>query len=255
MEFTERFGLTWGMGANVMKKLLPEGKASSWGMLDQNINHFCKQFYESWQEHQDKIDFFDNARFILKTLPMRQDYKLPENKQEYPTPEEAAANFATCSLCWRSVYRRPLEKKTPLCHLHDMPSNLPEYRKRTRMKKQAESIRLSLLKSLPPLTLVKEQGAELNDYLQSLCLNLSGPLLNLAKYLHSLSMPLSSGQDILRASEHPIYFNRISPLEVQAWEYHFEDNGKHFKLNYIKLLTAEAWLRVGAERKHGGKRR
>ena len=225
-------------------------------MLDRNMNHFCKQFYENWQEHQDKIEFFDKVRNALEALPMRQDYKLPEKRAEYPTSEEAAAHFATCSLCWHSVYRRPLEKKTPLCHLHDMPSNLPEYRKRARIKKQTEVIRLSLLKSLPPLALVKQvQGAELNAYLLSLCLNPSGSLAYLAKYLHSLSMPLSSGKEILQALEHPIYFKRISSLEAAAWEYHFEDKGKHFKLNYIKILTAEAWLKAETEHTHGGKRR
>lgn len=238
-EFIRLYGEKWGKRAEILQCLMPRGKATTWSGLDRNINHFCKQFYKEWQEHENKVAFLDEARFALAALPMKQDYKLDESKPQYSKPEYIAQFFETCSLCWRSVLKRPLEKKTPLCHLHDLPSAHPEYRKRARTKKQMEALRLHLLKSLPPLIhLKKELGTELNDYTKTLCLNREGPLKHLTSYLYSLNMPLNSGQDILQALEYPIYQKQLSKPILQAWTLHLEDRGKHFKLNYIKLLTA-----------------
>lgn len=255
-EFIKLFGEEWGTVAEVVKQLLPRGKACSWGMLDRHINLFCKQFYENWETEQDKVAFFDEARFALESLPMKQDYKLPSEKEEYSSIQSATEHFTTCYLCWRSVLRKPLEKKTPLCHLHDIPSTSPEYRRRMRMKKRAEALKLALLKSLPALPLVKQsEGAELHEYVKSLCLNESSPLAHLVHYLRSLNMPLYTGEEILRALEYPIYYDNLSPFIGEVWDYHLQDLGKHFKLNYIKLLAAEAWLRAESSCKHGGKRR
>ena len=255
-EFVGLFGENWGVESEIAKKLLPRGKASTWSALDRNINRFCKQFYENYTEDQDKIDFLDTVRFMLAELPMRRDYKPNEDKEQNSSPQFVAQFFTTCSLCWRSVLRKPLEKKTPLCHIHDLPSQSPAYRKRVRTKPRVEAIRLELIKSLPPLFhLKKEMGEELNAYVQSLCLNQAGSLPQLAKYLHSLDMPLTDGKDIVRALEHPIYLQKVSQIVRQAWEYYLDDRGEHFRLNYIKILTAEAWLRAEKERRHGGKRR
>ena len=46
----------------------------------------------------------------------------------------------------------------------------------------------------------------------------------------------------------------ISDDEKKAWEFRFGDLGAYFELNYEQILQAEAWLRVEATYKHGGKR-
>ncbi|MDL2268600.1 hypothetical protein LJC71_11500 [Desulfosarcina sp. OttesenSCG-928-A07] len=259
LEFVCRFGENWGIVSDLATHLLPKGRANSWAMLDRNINLFCKRFYGTWEQDEDKISFWDEVRFVLQTLPMKRDYKIDSEKQEekykLPNPESAAKYFVPCSLCWRSVYRLPLEKYTPLCHLHDIPSTFPEYRKRKRLKKHVEILKLKLIKSLPPLTDVKRKlGTEPSDYVKSLCLN-SEYLPHLAKYLCSLSLPLNSNKEILEALEHPIYLNKIGAFKAQAWKYYLDDKAKHFLENYLKILAAEAWLRAEAEHKHGGKRR
>ncbi|GHV52293.1 hypothetical protein FACS1894206_00800 [Deltaproteobacteria bacterium] len=77
----------------------------------------------------------------------------------------------------------------------------------------------------------------------------------LVEYLKSLKILLVTGKDILIALEQPVYIHTLSPLMVEAWEFHFEDKGSHFELNYLKLLWCEAWLRVEAGYMHGRKRR
>ena len=185
-EFTDSFGEEWGTKEEIVGKLVPKGKAPSWTMLDRNMNVFCRQFYETREENEDKINFFDRIRFQLYELPMKLNYKTKEIEEISLTPEKFAENFTTCSLCWRSVLQKPRERKTALCHLHDIPSSYPEYRRRSRMKKQVEDIRLKLLKSLPALTKLKlEDGINLDEYVKSLCLSEQSPLTQLAKYLQS----------------------------------------------------------------------
>jgi hypothetical protein len=254
-EFVKLFGEKWGNVAEVGKKLLPTGKADTWGNLDRNITVFCKQFYLTFEEDNEKIKFFDNVRFMLEALPQRQDYKLLEEKKEYKSKKDIAEHFVLCSLCWRSVKRKPLEKKTPLCHIHDIQSTSSEYRKRMRMKKQVEAVYMGLFKSLPPLGVVRNDlNLNENEYLQGMCLNEASPLPHLVQYLRSQNLPLGSGVEILQALEHPIYWTKMSPLEIEAWNFYFNDRGTHFKLNYIKILLAEAWLSVEENYKHGGKR-
>ena len=259
-EFEKRFGTATITSTDLTKTLLPQGKANTWYMLDRNINLFCKQFYDTWDEDQDKVAFFDEIRFLIDSLPKKQDYKLPESRGEYPSPQEAASHFVTCSLCWRVVTRRPLEKKTPLCHVHDMESTSSEYRRRARMKGQVELIRMSLLKSLPVLTVLKfEKGIDIDSYVMGLCVNEDSPLSCLVEYLSSLAVSegvsLGSAREILEALEAPIYTKKLTPLFVDAFDFYLMDRSKHFRLNYIKLLTAEAWLEVDSKRKHGGWRR
>jgi hypothetical protein len=258
--FVTRFGEHWGTKEDILKHLLPKGRANTWANLDKHINIFCKQFYPNHEEHTEKIKFLDEARFIIQNLPQKQDYKPTENKQDYKTPQETAHHFVTCSLCWRAVLRQPLEKKTPLCHIHDLPSTNPTYRRRTRIKGQVELRKLQLLKSLPGLMgLRHDNKTDLDRYVQELCLNPACPLPYLTSYLHSLkqpplNLPLQTGKDVLQALEHPIY-PKLPPHIQEAWNYYLDDRGKHFHLNYIKILTAEAWLEIDAKHQHGGKRR
>jgi len=155
-EFVKRFGETWGSASEVAKALLPAGRASTYDELHRNINMFCKQFYPTWQTDTDKVAFFDNMRFILDSLPMRMDYKPSEKKAIYNTPKEIAEHFAMCHLCWRSVVRKPFEKKTPLCHNHDFQSTSSEYRKLVRMKKQVEKTKSDLKDSLQTLGFIRK---------------------------------------------------------------------------------------------------
>lgn len=263
--FTARFGKQWGTREDILLSLLPGGRANTWGDLDKRITIFAKKFYERDkgrnEEHSEQIVFLDKIRFTLQGLPQRQDYSLPEGKEDYPTPLEAAYHFVTCALCWRTVARQPLEKKTPLCHVHDLPSSSPAYRRRARMKPQVDVIRLRLVKALPTLwELRRDKNVNLQSYLQGLCLGLDSPLPHLVQYLRSLgrpplALPLRTGRDILNALEYPVYLHKL-PLRVrEAWDCFLDDRSQHFKLNYIQILTAEAWLQADVERQHGGKRR
>lgn len=253
------FGERWGAQGDILKSLLPKGRAGTWGELDRQLTHFCKQFYH--EQDEEKVKLLDDVRFVIENLPQRQDYKPVEGKEEYPTPQEAAYHFVLCSLCWRSVARRPLEKKHPLCHIHDLPSTNSEHRRRARMKVQVEERRFQLVKALPSLwTLRREHKADLNEYLQRLCLNPDSPLPYLVRYLQSLSsppldLPLQTAKDIVEALEYPIYIHRLPPHVQEAWDCYLNDRSQHFKLHYVKVLTAEAWLEVDAKRQHGGKRR
>jgi hypothetical protein len=289
--FVACFGERWGARGEILKLLLPRGRANTWSDLDRHINSFCKQFYlsnkQNVQEQNSKaIQFLDNVRFVIESLPQRHDYKPDNGKEEYRTPQEAGYHFVMCSLCWRAVARRPLEKKTPLCHLHDLPSTNAEYRRRARMKLQVELTRFRLVKALPTLWELRQErkpeqeykadlnnniqynilapqeqpNTDLNTYLLNLCLNPDGPLPHLARYLHSLSssplnFPLQTPKDILQALEYPVYLHKLPSHIQEAWNCYLNDRSKHFRLNYVKILTAEAWLQENTKRKHGGKRR
>jgi hypothetical protein len=254
--FVACFGEHWGTKEDVLKCLLPKGRASTWGDLDRHINSFCKQFYKH-EQNAEVIRFLDNVRFVIQDLPQRQDYKLPESKEEYNSPQETAYHFVMCSLCWRAVPRRPLEKKTPLCHLHDLPSTNRDYRRRARMKAQVEQTKLQLVKALPGLMgLRHDDKVNLDKYVQDLCHTLP----YLARYLQSLTLlphnlPLQTSRNVLQALEHPVYLHKLPSHLKEAWDCYLDDRSQHFRLNYVKLLTAEAWLKTDANHQHGGKRR
>ena len=40
-----------------------------------------------------------------------------------------------------------------------------------------------------------------------------------------------------------------------AWQFHFDDLGAYFELNYGRLILAEAWLQAEADYQYGGARR
>lgn len=165
-EFISRFGETSGSVEEVTKRLLPAGRATRWEDLDLNINLFCTQYYAEWelvaqfpdgteqvlgksQRYGDEeVEFFARVRFVLYSLPRQKDYKLPEHKAEYTIPSDIARNFVPCFLCWRSVARKPREKKTPLCHSHDFSSTHPEYRRRMRLRKRMLEIQRELKKTV-----------------------------------------------------------------------------------------------------------
>lgn len=272
-EFVKRFGEKNGTAQEIAKQLLPAGRATTWGDLHGRISLFCKRFYARWEvvaqigdgeervlgevsrNDDEMVEFFDRVRFVLYSLPMRKDYKLSERKAEYRTPSEISRNFAQCYLCWRSVVRKPSEKKKPLCHTHDLPSVHSTYRSRKRLRVRMKEIKDQLRKTVPTPAWVKENTKiHPRDFFASMCISPNGYFPLLVQYLASLGMPLDSLENIMRALEHPVYLDRLPDLMKEAWQFHFDDLGAYFELNYDRLLSAEAWLQAEAEYKHGGKR-
>ncbi len=273
-EFVQRLGEKDGTAEDVTKKLLPTGRAATWEDLDRNITLFCKRFHATWEvvaknvdgteqvlgevsrNDDAQVEFFDRVRYVLYSLPRQKDYKLPEHKAEYTRPSDIAHNFVPCFLCWRSVARKPRERKTPLCHLHnDLQSTQPEYRRRKRLRTRMLEIYGELQRGVVTPAWVK-QNTKIHprDFFASMCISPNGLFPYLVQYLASLGMPLEYPEDIMRALEHPVYFDELSDLMKEAWKFHFEDLGAYFELNYRRLLRAEAWLQAEAEYKHGGKR-
>lgn len=270
-EFVRRFGEQDGTVADVAKKLLPSARATTWEDLDRNITLFCKRFYAVWdvlatgedgteqrvgeirRNDDAQVEFFDRVRYVLYSLPRQKDYKLPEQKAGYTTPSDIARNFVPCFLCWRSVARKPREKKTPLCHSHDLPSTHPEYRRRKRLRERMLEIQRELKRTVKTPAWVK-QNTKIHprDFFASMCISPNGYFPHLVQYLASLGLPLNQLEDIMQALEHPVYFDKLSDLMKDAWQFHFDDLGAYFELNYNRLIRAEAWLQAEAEYKHGG---
>lgn len=272
-EFVKRFGEDDGTAEDVAKKLLSAGRATTWENLDRNITLFCKRFYGTWdvfatgedgteqrigeitRNDDAQVEFFDRVRYVLYSLPRQRDYKLPEQKAEYTRPSDITRNFVPCYLCWRSVARKPREKKTPLCHSHDLPSTHQEYRRRKRLRRRMLKIQRELKRTVKTPAWVK-QNTKIHprDFFASMCISPNGYFPHLVQYLKSLDMPLNQLEDIMRALEHPVYFDKLSDLMKEAWGFHFDDLGAYFELNYNRLIRAEAWLQAEAEYQHGGRR-
>jgi len=270
--FVERFKEMFGTVKDVRKELLPENQAIEWGTLDRNICLFCKQFNPNSElvanhpdgtenasdiklRHGDEaIKFFDRVRSVLHSLPRRLDYELPEHEAEYSTPEYIAGKFTLCSHCWRYVATKPAQKKTPLCHIHDIPSTHPEYRRRERLQTRMLEIKKELREIVSDFARENIKRIHLRYFLASMCISPDGFFPYIVHHLSSLMMPLNTPDNLVRALDHPIYFNKLSDKMKKAWEFHFEDYGVCFELNYDRLLRAEAWLQAEAENKHGGKR-
>ena len=100
----------------------------------------------------------------------------------------------------------------------------------------------------------REFGYHPAGYVWALCVDANSPLRYLVDYLKSLEMPLDSVENLMRALEHPVYFDKLDEPLKQAWEFYFEDLGAYLERHFKRVLLAEAWLRADAEHKHGGKR-
>jgi hypothetical protein len=272
-EFVKRFDEKDGTAQEIAKKLLPAGKATTWGNLHGNIALFCKRFHTQWdvvvqiddgeeqvlgkvgRNDEERLEFFNRVRDVLYSLPMRKDYKLSERKAEYRTAPDISRNFAQCYLCWRSVARKPSEKKKPLCHTHDLPSVHGTYRSRKRLRARMKEIKDQLRKVVPTSAWVKENTKiHPRNFFASMCISPNGYFPYLVQYLASLGLPLDSLENIMRALEHPVYLDSLPDLMKEAWQVHYDDLGAYFELNYNMLLSAEAWLQAESEYQHGGKR-
>ena len=272
-EFERRFEGKGRTGQDIIRALAPRGRAVSWLMLDINICNLCQGFSQmadmlekqrkflgkGWKDMPEvqhrQIDFFDKVRVILRSLPRKKDYKLPEELRDYPTANDKARGFETCFLCWRSVPRTRQEKKTPLCYVHDMMSTSNEYRRRKRMRNQMLEILAILESTVPTPADVLEQGKfHPRDFYLGELRVVNGYFPALTKYLHEVNPSINSLEDMMRALEHPIPLKKLVDAEKAAWEFHFEDLGAYFEMNYERILLAEAWLRAENAYKHGGKR-
>lgn len=272
-EFERRFEGKGRSAKDIVRALAPRGKAVSWAMLDRNITDLCQGFSqmadmlerqrkflgEGWEDMPEiqhrQIAFFDKVRLIIQSLPKRKDYKLPEEVADYSTTSDKARGFDTCFLCWRSVPRTRQEKKTPLCYVHDMMSTSKEYRRRKNMRKRMLEIYAELENTIPsPADVREENKLHPRDFYLRQIRRLDGYFPALAEYLYVLNPYVRSEDDLIRALEQPIPFDKLTDMEKSAWEFHFGDFGAYFELNYERMLLAEAWLRAEAEYKHGGKR-
>jgi hypothetical protein len=83
--FVVRFGEHWGTQGEILRGLLPRGRACTWGELDKQINVFCKRFYLKHEEHAEVIQFLDEVRFVIQDLPQRQEYQPSADKADYPS--------------------------------------------------------------------------------------------------------------------------------------------------------------------------
>lgn len=142
-EFVARFGTISGTVDLLTKLLSTPGRAGTWAELEGRILAICKNNKDIWEiTHQDenRLDldeelFFYRVIDVIDALPKRLDYKTPEKKAGCDDPKEIAEGFVTCDLCWRSVPKLAHTKKIHLCHLHDIPSSSPEYRRRKYLQK------------------------------------------------------------------------------------------------------------------------
>lgn len=272
-EFERRFEGKGRTAQDIIRQLAPRGKAVSWLTLDKNITDMCQGFSqmadmlerqrkflgEGWEDMPEvqhrQIDFFDKVRLIIQSLPKRKDYKLPEESTDYSTTNDKARGFETCFLCWRSVPRTKQEKKTPLCYVHDLMSTSKEYRRRKNMRKRMLEIFVELQDTIPtPADVRRDDKLHPRDFYLGQIRRLNGYFPALAEYLYELNPRVQSQDDLIRALEHPITFDKLTDAERAAWEFHFGDFGAYFELNYERMLLAEAWLRAEAEYRHGGKR-
>ena len=272
-EFERRFDGKGRTAQDIIRQLAPRGKAVSWLALDKNITDMCQGFSqmadmlerqrkslgEGWEDMPEvqhrQIDFFDKVRLVIQSLPKRKDYKLSEEATDYSTANDKARSFETCFLCWRSVPRTKQDKKTPLCYVHDMMSTSKEYRRRKNMRQRMLEIFAELEAGIPtPARVRQENKLHPRDFYLGQIRQLNGYFPALAEYLYELHPRIESEDDLIRALEHPIPFDKLTDAERAAWEFHFGDFGAYFELNYERMLLAEAWLRAEAEYKHGGKR-
>lgn len=124
-----------------------------------------------------------------------------------------------------------------------------------RLRKRMLEIQRELKKTVKTPAWVKENTKiHPRDFFASMCISPNGYFPNLVRYLASFNMPLDYPEDIMRALEYPVYFDKLLDLMKEAWQFHYYDWGAYFELNYDRLLRAEAWLQAEVESQHGGAR-
>jgi hypothetical protein len=264
-EFVARFGEVSGTVDQLIRRLAPPGRARTWGELEERMSKMCWVDNCFWIRHLKKQPdvpeqelFFLRVKDVIGALAKKRDYKVAEKtsgkKVVYDSPKNIADSFVTCELCWRSVPKLVHTKKIHLCHLHDIPSTSPMYKRQKYLQEYVDGIVKQLkLYVLPPF-MVEGKGHHPAAYVWALCVDKNSPLPHLVNYLQSLNMPLDSVENIVRALEHPVYLDKFDEPVRQAWEFYFEDRGAYLERHYPRVLLAEAWLRADAEHKHGGKR-
>lgn len=265
-EFVSRFGEVSGTVDLLTKRLSPPGRAGTWGELEERMSKICRIDNCPWSirhlENQPDVPeeecFFLRVMNVIGALPKMRDYRPAEKKSGkricYGTPRDVADHFVPCDLCWRSVPILVRTKKIHLCHLHDIPSTSPEYRRQKALHKYVVDIVKQLqIYVIDPLT-AERDGHHPAGYVWALCVDKNSPLQYLVNYLQSLNMPLDSVENVVRALEHPVYLDKFDEPVRQAWEFYFEDRGAYLERHYPQVLLAEAWLRANAEHQHGGKR-
>ena len=262
-EFVARFGTISGTVDLLTKRLSSPGRAGTWAELAERVLAVCKQDKGSWEiAHLDEKNldieeesFFYRVIDVIDALPKRRDYKVSGKKAEDDTHKRIAEGFAICELCWRSVPVLAHTKKIHLCHVHDIPSTSPEYRRRKSLQKYLDNILEELNQSVvEPFRAEREFGCHPAGCVWALCVDANSPLRYLVDYLKSLAMPLDSVENLVRALEHPVYLDKLDATLKRAWEFYFGDRGAYLERHFKRVILAEAWLRADAEHKHGGKR-
>lgn len=266
-EFVARFGEISGAVDVLTKRLSPLDRAEKWGELEERMSKLCWTDNFEWStrninnqpdEPEEEL-FFLRVMNVISALPKELDYRPAENKAgkkiDYGTPREITDNFAICALCWRSVPRLNRRKKIYLCHLHDIPSTSPEYRRQKALQKYvADIVRKLRIYVLNPRMAEYDMGYHSARYVWALCVDTNSPLPYLVNYLQSLNLPLDSVENVVRALEHPVYLDKFAEPVRQAWEFYFDDRGAYLERHFPQVLLAEAWLRADAEHRRGGKR-
>lgn len=188
-------------------------------------------------------------------MPKRRDYKASEKQAGSDDPKRIAEGFVTRELCWRSVPSLVHTKKIHLCHLHDIQSTSPGYRRQKYLQKYVDGILEQLNQNVgTPKIAAQKFGYRPAGYVWALCVDANSPLRYLVEYLQSLAMPLDSVENVVRALEHPVYLDKLDESLNRAWKFYFEDRSAYRERHYERVLLVEAWLRADAEHQHGGKR-
>ena len=271
-EFVQRFECK--SVEEITRAFMPEGRAVSWSRLDINICLFCKQFsrainiLERRQEfltaegkkmlhrEQQKIDFFDKIRYIIPFEACNKNDKNENDRKKNPGLGFDRKEFKTCIFCWRSVAPHQHKRKIPLCCVHkDIVKGSSQFRRLKNMQKRMRSTLDLLHDTIPTQAVIRKETRihPRNFYFDAVKMK-NGHFHALADYLSTIAPHARSGEDIVHALEFPLSLDALSDDEKKAWEFRFGDLGAYFELNYEQILQTEAWLRVEATYKHGGKR-
>jgi len=268
-EFDRRFGFVPKESESLLGKIMPEGRATTWEELCQRIELFCKEFYTISEDNSSDIvwedvyrldidyarpNYFERVLCVIESLPILTKWNI-SRKNKFETTFDVYRHFSECRMCWRSVPKLHTSRNFSLCSVHNLYSTTDEYRKKRRLEEKVARLVLELRSIVPTPVWVRQNiNKDRSDYFADLCVDENGMLPNLARYLNCLGMPLDNHNNILRALEYPAYCKCENDMISAAWELYFENMGKIFWCNYMKLLRAEAWLRAEAECTRGRKR-